>query len=72
MTVRNRANDSIESTITKEQLGQAMSQLDLSSVSPENRQSAVMDHLMAVMAETVTDRDKSQEIKASRILRHGR
>lgn len=72
MTVRNLANERIDATITKEQLGQAMSQLNLKSIPPEKRQAAVMDHLMAVMAESITDRDKSQEIKASRILRYGR
>lgn len=72
MTVRNLTNERIDATITKEQLGQAMAQIDIKSIPPEKRQSAVMDHLMAVMADSITDRSKSQEIKASRILRHGR
>ena len=58
MTVRNLANEHLESTITKEQLGEAMAKLDLNSIPPEKRASAVMDHLMRIMSETITDRDK--------------
>ena len=69
MQVINRQKDALPARLTLAELGAAMAQLNLSSIPPHKRQQAVMDHLMMVMAETVEDRSKAQEIIASRMLR---
>ena len=71
MKVTNRQAEALPSNLTTDELGKAMSQLDLSSVPPNKRQAAVMDHLMRVMADAIHDKDKAQEIHLSRI-RHQR
>lgn len=73
MKVYNREREAKPSSITPEQLGRAMSGLDLASIPPEKRQSAIMDRLIEVMAETVHDRDFSNKLKIARaVARHRR
>ena len=53
--------DSLASSISPQELGKAMAELDLSSVPPEKRAHAIMDHLVHVMVGTIKDpveRDK--------------
>ena len=69
MKISNRQAEALPSNLTTDELGKAMSQLDLSSVPTNKRQAAVMDHLMRVMADAIHDKDKAQEIHLSRILR---
>lgn len=69
MRVRNRQAEALTSSITPEELGKAMSQLDLSGVPPHKRALAIRDHLMRIMADTIHDRDVAVEIHASRHLR---
>ena len=69
MKISNRQAEALPSNLTTDELGKAMSQLDLSSVPPNKRQAAVMDHLMRVMADAVHDKQKAQEIHISRILK---
>jgi hypothetical protein len=68
----NRQKDALPCSISTHQLGQAMSQLDLSSVPPEKRKAALMDHFMRIAAASIHDRDKAAEIAASRQLRRQR
>lgn len=69
--VSNPVAEAKPSSMTQKQLGEAMSQLDLSSVPEEKRTAAVMDHFFKVMADNVHDRDLANQIKSSRILRNG-
>jgi len=69
MKIRNNEADRLNSTITLPQFADAMKALDLSSVPQEKRAKAIMDHLMLVMASTVTDRSKAAEIIGARLLR---
>lgn len=71
MTVRNREAERLETNTSLPEFGRAMAQLDIKSVPPEKRNQAVMDHLMRVMAGTITDREKAHEIEVSRILHNG-
>jgi hypothetical protein len=70
MTVQNKQAEALDSNLTTHELGQAMSQLDLSSVPPHKRHKAVMDHLMRIMADAIYDKDKALEVHISRILRN--
>lgn len=69
MKVRNRKAEAMPSSITPHQFGRAMAQLDLSTVSPEKRVDALMDHLGAIMAQTVTDPSDSADLHTARLLR---
>lgn len=68
MKVNNKQADALDSNLTTLELGQAMSQLDLSSVPPHKRPKAVMDHFMRIMADAIHDKDKALEVHISRIL----
>ena len=69
MKVINRRKDALATNITLEDLGKAMQQQDLSTVSPHNRERAVFDHFVKIMSETVQDGGKARELKLSRKLR---
>ena len=69
MQVKNRQLDGLKSSITPEQFGKAMAELDLSDVPPHRQQEAVMDHVAKVMAGTIHDRDVAVEITAARLLK---
>lgn len=69
MQIHNRQTQALTSSITPAELGQAMQQLDLTSIPPHRRKAAIRDHLMRIMADTIHDRTKAFEIHASRILR---
>jgi hypothetical protein len=72
MTVRNREAQRLQTNTNIHDFGRAMAELNLDNVPPEKRSKAVMDHLMRVMAGTITDRKKAHEIEVSRILRNDR
>jgi hypothetical protein len=57
-------------SISLSAFGSAMSQLDLSSIPPNKRSSAVFDHLMLIMQDTLHDRSLAQEIRISHKLKH--
>ena len=69
MKITNRQAEALDSNMTTAELGQAMSQVNLSAVPPHKRKAAIMDHFMRVMADAIHDKDKAQEIHVSRILR---
>lgn len=60
----------IPAKISLQELGQAMAQLDLSSVPPHKRKRALMDHLMRIQEDTVTDKTLATQIAISRRLKH--
>lgn len=72
MLVNNIQRNALRSTISLPALARAMAQLDLSSVPPEKRRAAVMDHFMRIQAATIFDRNLAEEITASRNLRRAR
>lgn len=67
--VKNQVADALPSRISLPDLGKAMSQIDISSIPPEKRRAAVMDHLMRITAASIYDSGKAAEISASRVLR---
>jgi len=69
LKITNRKKEAIPTNITLRKLGEAMSQVDLSSVPPERVQHAVFDHFMRIMGDSVQDGVVSNEIKVSRRLR---
>lgn len=70
MKINNKQADALESNLTTDELGKAMDQLDLSTVPPHKRASAVMDHLMHIMAKSILDKEKANEIHISRLMRN--
>lgn len=68
MKVKNVQADALPTNLTTVEFGKAMSQLDLSSVPKQRRPKAVMDHMMKIMADSLIDKRKAEEIHISRIL----
>jgi hypothetical protein len=69
MKIINKQKDAIPSRMNLAEFGNAMSQLNLSGVPEHKHPQAIMDHLMRIMADSITDREKSQEIHISRLLK---
>ena len=69
MKIVNKQKEAIPSRMNLQEFGAAMSQLDLSSVPKHNHSQAIMDHLMRVMADSITDKEKAHEIHISRLLK---
>jgi len=67
MTVSNPEKDALASSINLNDLGKAMSQLDTSDIPAHNRKSAIFDHLMRVMSDTVVDGSAADKIRQARI-----
>lgn len=61
--VTNRQKNAAPTSMTEAEFGNAMSQLNLSEVPPHMRSSAVMDHLMKIMADNVHDGRLAQKIR---------
>ncbi|WP_138465342.1 hypothetical protein [Poseidonocella sp. HB161398] len=53
---RHRDTHALRSSITPEQLADAMSALDLASIPPHKRPAAIREHLARIMATTILDR----------------
>ena len=69
MKIKNIQKDALESNLTLGQFGHAMSQLNLTDIPRERAAEAIKDHLMQVMADTIKDKEKAQEIHISRLLK---
>lgn len=69
MKIKNIQKDALESNLTLDQFGSAMKQVNLSGVSTERIGEAIKDHLMHIMADTIKDKEKAQEIHISRLLK---
>jgi len=72
MKTRNRQAEAIPAKISLEDLGKAMSQLDLSSVPPEKTAAAIHDHLTGIMAETILSPTAAFDLAMARRMRHRR
>ena len=72
MHIKNREKERLSSSLTLPELGQAMKQLDLSTVPPEKRADAIRDHLMRIVADSIHDKEVAFEIHAARVLRRAR
>lgn len=71
MIINNERNR-LPSTISLQDFGKAMAQLDLSSVPSEKRQAAIMDHFATIMKHTVTDPNAVQEIAGAQFMHRAR
>ena len=69
MKIKNAQADALPSNLTLPEFGNAMAQLNLNGVPSHKRADAIKDHLMRIMADSITDRQTAQEIHISRILR---
>ena len=69
MKITNKQKDAKPSNITLNELGKAMSQVDLTSVPPEKIQHAVFDQFMRVMEGSIQCGETAYQIKQSRKLR---
>lgn len=67
--IRNPERDALPSSLSLPEFGHAMAALDLSSIPPENRHRAVLDHLARVMAGSLRDRALALDIATARLLR---
>jgi hypothetical protein len=59
---------SLDSTLTPEQFGALMKTLDLSTISPENRSRAILDHAMKIMADHLIDRRAATALYSAYLL----
>lgn len=70
MTVHNPVREAqlqaIPTTTTPESLAKAIAQLDLSSVPPEKRAMALLDHVSRVMVGTMVNRSDAHSLIAAR------
>lgn len=69
MKIINKQKDAKPSNITLNELGKAMSQVDLTSVPPEKVRHAVFDQFMRVMEGSLQCGETAYQIKQSRKLR---
>jgi len=69
--VSNPQAEAVPTNITEQELGKAMSQLDLSSVPPHKHQAAIMEHFFRVMSDSVMDKKLANEMRGARIMRKG-
>lgn len=72
MKLTNKQAEAIPSRISLNDLGKAMSQLDLSSIPPEKTAAAIHDHLTGIMAETIMSPTAAFDLAMSRKMRHRR
>lgn len=63
MTVKKR--EYLDSKMTLDQLGKAMSELDLANIPERNKPKAIREHLTKIMAETILDPDKRAELEVA-------
>ena len=69
MQVKNRQKEAIPATITVEELGKAMAQLDLRHVPMHKRRDAIMEHLGRIASETAALPSDRQKLMSARLLR---
>ena len=63
MTVKKR--EYLDSKMTLDQLGEAMSELDLANIPERNKDKAIREHLTKIMAETILDPNKRAELEVA-------
>jgi len=57
----------LESTISLNDFGKAMAQLDLSDVPERHHHRAIKDHMLKIQQDTITDQKLASEIAFARI-----
>jgi len=72
MQSKNRQLDGLKSSITPDQFGKAMAELDLKGVPKHRHKEAVMDQVAKVMSGTIHDRTVAVDLIAARLLRQKR
>lgn len=72
MQIRNAKRDALPSRITPQQLGVALSKIDLDSIPPEKRKAAIMDALATIMQRTIVDRDAAARVALAQHLHRKR
>jgi hypothetical protein len=60
---------SLPSNLTLHQFAEAMKALDLAKIPREHRNAALMDHLARIMASTIHDRARAQELAGALLAR---
>lgn len=68
MKIRNAQKEAHPSSITPEQLGKALSKIDLDAIPPEKRKAAIMDALATIMAETIHDPEVRAQVRAAQVM----
>ena len=63
MTVKKR--EYLDSKMSLDQLGKAMSELDLANIPERNKGKAIREHLTKIMAETILDPNKLAELEVA-------
>lgn len=62
----NKETKTIPSSISLAQFANAMAQQDFTKISnPDKRRAAIIEHYMRIMADTVTDSDAANELRAA-------
>jgi len=69
MKIKNPKADALPSTITISDFAKAMSQVDLSSVPAHQTKTAIFDHMMRIMSDTVKDGQTATKIRQARLAR---
>lgn len=72
MLIKNPQKEAHPSTLTPDAFARAMQRLDLSSVPPENRGSAIREHMTRIMAGSIIDPTVRFNLAASAIQRFRR
>lgn len=55
----------LESKMTLDQLGKAMSELDLANIPERNKPKAIREHLTKIMAETIVDPNARADLQVA-------
>ena len=69
MTVRNREKEAIPSNLTPEEFAKRMNMLNLDDIPPEKRKMAIIDHMMRVACEGITDPMAAREVAQAWVAR---
>lgn len=69
MIIKNQQKDALQSSMTLQEFGKAMSALDLQSIPAEHRKAAIMDHLAKIMIQKIHDRPMAADLSAAYLMR---
>lgn len=72
MKVTNRQKSALQTSMTLQEFGQAMSALDLQSITPDKRPRMLMDHLARIMIQKIHDRSVAADLSAAYLMRKNR
>jgi len=69
--ISNPQAEALPTSISANDLGKAMAQLDTTSVPPHKRRKAIMEHFYSIMADSIQDQELSTQLRASGVLHRG-